>query len=188
MVIELARNWWALALRGLAAIIFGVVAWIWPDLTVTALVILFGAYALVDGAFAIVTAVTRRARDDRLILVLQGIAGIALGIMTLVWPDITALTLLYFIAAWAILTGIFEVVAAIRLRRVITGEFLLALSGVASIIFGLAIAIFPGSGAVALVWLIGAYAVVIGILLIMLAFRLRNWQDNTRRPAMRASA
>jgi uncharacterized membrane protein HdeD (DUF308 family) len=186
MVIELARNWWALALRGLAAIIFGIVAWIWPDLTVTALVILFGAFVLVEGAFDVATALTTRNRDDRWPLLLQGIAGIAIGVVTLVWPDITALTLMYLIAAWAILTGIFEVIVAIRLRREISGEFLLGLAGVASILFGIAIAIFPGSGAVALVWLIGIYAIAFGILLLILAFRLRGWLEEGRGPTMRA--
>lgn len=186
MVIYLARDWWSLALRGLAAIIFGIVAWIWPDLTVTALVIIFGAFALVDGAFALATAWAIRNRDgNRPGLLLQGIAGIVIGIVTLVWPDITALALMYLIAAWAIVSGVFEIVAAIELRRVISGEFLLALSGIASVIFGIVVAIFPGSGAVALVWLIGLYAIAFGLLLIVLAFRLRSWQERGGGPTVR---
>jgi uncharacterized membrane protein HdeD (DUF308 family) len=178
MVVELARNWWTLALRGLAAVLFGIVAWIWPDLTVTALVLLFGAFALVDGVFTVVAALRGRGRDPNWgALLLGGISGIALGLMTLAWPGITALVLMYLVAAWAIVTGAFELIAAIRLRREIEGEWLFGLSGVLSILFGVLVAIFPGEGAVALVWLIGAYAVVFGMLLIALALRLRGWQQ-----------
>jgi uncharacterized membrane protein HdeD (DUF308 family) len=187
---EFAPNWWSLAFRGVAAIIFGIVAWIWPDLTVAALVIIFGAYALVDGVFDIGTAITTRTNEDRLLLLIQGIASVVIGLITFIWPDITALTLIYLIAAWAIVTGVFEVVAAIRLRRVISGEFLLALGGIASVIFGILVAIFPGSGALALVWLIGIYAITFGILFLILAFRLRTWQEEGRgqRQAMSVSA
>jgi len=173
----LARNWWALALRGVFAIIFGVMAWIWPDLTVRALVLLFGAYALVDGVFAIAAAATGAGGSRWWVLVLEGLLGIAVGLMTIFWPGLTALALLFFIASWAIVTGVFEIVAAYQLRREIEGEWLLALGGLASIIFGLILFIFPGDGALALIWLIGAYAIFFGVLLIVLALRVRGMGD-----------
>lgn len=176
MVIVLARNWWALALRGLFAVIFGVLAFAWPGITLGALVLLYGAYALVDGVFAIVAAAAGRSQGTPWwALVLEGVAGIAVGIMTFAWPGITALVLLYLIAAWAILTGVLEIAAAVRLRREIRGEWLLALSGVMSITFGVALVAFPGAGALAVIWLIGAYAIAFGVLMIVLAFRLRSW-------------
>jgi uncharacterized membrane protein HdeD (DUF308 family) len=176
MVIVLARNWWALALRGLFAILFGIAAFAWPGITLGALVLLYGAYALVDGVFAIAAAVV--GRTDGMpwwALVLEGVAGIAVGIMTFAWPGITALVLLYLIAAWAVVTGIFEIVAAVRLRKEIQGEWLLALSGILSVLFGFALVFNPLAGALAVVWLIGAYAIAFGILMIALAFRLRSW-------------
>lgn len=107
-------------------------------------------------------------------ILLEGLAGIVVGIMTLVWPSITALTLLYLIAAWAVITGVMEIVAAIQLRRVIEGEWMMVLSGIASIIFGIILFIFPGEGALGLTWLIGIYAIIFGVMLIVLAFRLRG--------------
>ena len=171
----LARNWWALVLRGVAAIAFGILAFVWPGLTVVALVILFGAFALVDGAFAVVAA--WRAAERRRPwwpMALEGLAGVALGILAFVWPGVTAFALLYLIAAWAIVTGIFEIVAAVRLRKVIRGELLLALTGVASVAFGVLVVVFPGTGAVAVVWAIAAYAVLFGALLVALGLRLRR--------------
>ena len=177
----LARNWWAIALRGLFAVLFGVAAFIWPGITLAVLVLLWGAYALVDGIFALVAAV--RAAERRATwwpLVLEGILGIVAGVLTFLWPGITALVLLYLITAWAILTGIAEIVAAVRLRRVLTGEWLLGLAGVVSIVFGVLLIVFPGAGALAVVWLIGAYALVFGIVLIVLGFRLRGVQRELR--------
>jgi uncharacterized membrane protein HdeD (DUF308 family) len=177
MLVILARNWWAMALRGLLAVLFGVAAFLWPDLTLAALVILWGAYALVDGIFALIGAV--RAAEQRMTwwpFVLEGLLGIAVGVLTFLWPDLTALALLYLIAAWAILTGVVEIAAAVRLRRVISGEWLLGLAGVASIIFGAILVASPGTGALAVVWLIGSYALVFGIVLLALGFRLRGSQ------------
>lgn len=171
----LARNWWALALRGVVAVLFGLAALIWPGLTLTALVLLFGAYSLVDGIFAVVSAFARAGRERGWwAFLVEGLLGIAAGIVTLLWPGITGLVLLLFIAAWAIVTGVVEIVAAIRLRREIEGEFLLGLSGVLSVIFGLILIARPGAGAVAVAWLIGAYALLFGALLLALAFRLRG--------------
>ena len=170
----LARNWWVLVLRGVVAVLFGIAALIWPDITVTALVFLFGAYVLVDGIFALIGAFWRRTGQWWLLLI-EGIAGIAAGILTFIWPDITELVLLYLIAFWAILTGILEIVAAIQLRRELTGEWLLVLGGLASLAFGIVMVLSPGAGATALIWLVGAYAIVFGILLVILGFKLRNW-------------
>ena len=175
MVVMLARNWWALALRGLAAVLFGIMAFAWPGMTLGVLVLLYGAYALVDGVLAITAAVAGRTWGmPWWALLLEGVLGITIGILTFAWPGITALVLLYLIAAWAVVTGVFEVVAAIRLRREIRGEWLLALSGIISVLFGIALVINPVGGALAVVWLIGAYAIAFGVLLIALGFRLRG--------------
>jgi uncharacterized membrane protein HdeD (DUF308 family) len=173
---ELSRSWWIMAVRGAAAVIFGVLALIWPEITLLALVLVFGAYAFVDGLFALVAAVRGRqlAGGSRAWLVLEGLLGVGAGIVTVVWPDITALALLWVIAFWAVLTGVLEIVAAVRLRRVLDNEWLLILAGALSIVFGLILIVFPGEGAVGLVWLIGGYAIVFGIVLLGLALRLRG--------------
>jgi len=176
----LARNWWLLALRGLLALIFGLLALIWPAITLRVLVILFGAYALVDGLFRVITAL-KDSRKRWGILLLEGVLGIALGILAFIWPDITALALLYLIAAWALVTGILEIMAAVWLRKELKGEWLLGLAGLASVVFGLLLVIWPGSGVLAIVWLIGAYTIVFGVLLIALAFRLRSWGKSLER-------
>jgi uncharacterized membrane protein HdeD (DUF308 family) len=182
MLALLARNWWLLALRGVLAILFGVIAILWPGITLLALVLLFGAYALVDGVFAIVSAIRTTDRRQRWwSLLIEGIVSIVLGVVAFIWPNITALALLYVIAIWAVLTGVFEIVTAIRLRQEITGEWLLGLSGVASILFGLILIVLPGTGALAIVWMIGVYAIVFGVLLVVLAFRLRG-RGRTDRP------
>jgi uncharacterized membrane protein HdeD (DUF308 family) len=175
MVTRLARRWWLLALRGVVAILFGLAALVWPGITLAVLVWLFGAYALVDGVFAVGAAVRARGEQPHWWgLLLEGVAGIAAGVVTLLWPGLTAIVLLYLIAAWAIVTGILEIVAAVQLRREIANEVWLALSGLLSVLFGLAVAIWPGAGALALIWLIGAYAVVFSVLLLALAVRLRG--------------
>lgn len=186
MAETLTRNWWLLALRGVAAIIFGVVAWAWPDITLTTLIIVFGAYALVDGVFSIVHVLTTRDRPTNWPwLLLQGILGVGVGIGTIVWPDLTALALLYVIAAWAIVTGAMQIAAAVELRREIQGEFWLGLGGIASIAFGILAFVFPGAGALALVWMIGVYAIIFGVAALLLAFRLRDRAHRT--PTLRPS-
>jgi uncharacterized membrane protein HdeD (DUF308 family) len=177
MITYAARNWWVLALRGSAAIIFGIAAWVWPGLTVTVIIILFGAYALVDGIAAIIASATVAGKGTErwLPLLLVGIAGIAFGLVTLVWPGLTALAVLYLIGAWAIVTGVFQIIAAIQLRRQIAGEWLMALGGLGAIVFGILVELFPGHGAIALVWTIGVFAILYGIVLIALGFRLRSW-------------
>lgn len=171
----LSRAWWVLAVRGVIAVVFGLATFLWPGLTLAALVLLFGAYALVDGVFAVVTGIRQFGNKQRWWAVLiEGIVGIIAGVLTFVWPGITAVALLFVIAAWAIVTGVFEVIAAIRLRKEIEGEWLLGLSGIASIIFGLLLFIFPGSGLLTVVWLVGIYAIVFGVLMISLGFRARG--------------
>jgi uncharacterized membrane protein HdeD (DUF308 family) len=176
MVNVLAQNWWALVLRGVLNILFGIAAFIWPGMTFAALALLYGAFALVDGCFAIAAAVVGSPRVmPWWALLVEGILGIGVGVITFFWPGITVLALLLMIAAWAVTTGIFEIVAAIRLRKEIRGEWLLALSGALSIALGIALVAYPGAGIVAVTWMIGAYAITFGVLFIALGFRLRSW-------------
>jgi len=175
MLVVFTSSWWALVLRGLVAIAFGVLAFVWPQITLTALVFLWGAYALVDGAFAIAAGVKSHGENKRWwVLLLEGILGVAAGLVAFLVPGITALALLILIAAWAMVTGAFEIAAAIQLRKHIKGEWLLALAGIASVLFALALLFNPAAGALALVWLIGAYSIVFGVLLIVLGVRLHS--------------
>lgn len=172
----LGRNWWATLLRGVAAIFFGLITLIAPGISLAALVLLFGAYAFADGVFAIVSAVRGRRRHDRWgLLLLRGGVGIAAALVALLWPGLTALTLVFVVAGWAIVTGVLEISTAIVLRKQITGEWLMILAGIASVIFGILLFVFPAAGAVALVLWIGAYAIVFGAILLGLSFRLRAW-------------
>jgi len=170
----LSRNWWAVALRGLAGILFGIITFAAPAISLAGLVLLFGAYAFADGVLAIVSAVRRQGPDKWWVLLIEGVLGIAAGVLTWLWPGMTALVLLYVIAGWALATGVLEIAAAIRLRKVITGEWLLALTGVLSILLGVFLALAPGPGALVLVIWIGAYALVFGALLLALGFRLKG--------------
>lgn len=175
MLIVFTSSWWALALRGIAAILFGVLAFAWPHLTLAVLVFLFGAYALVDGVFAIFAGIKSHGTFKRWwVLLLEGILDVIIGVLAFALPSITALALLILIGAWAIVTGIFEIGAAIQLRKYVAGEWLLALAGAASVLFGVALLINPGVGALAVVWLIGAYAIVFGVLLVALGLKLRS--------------
>jgi len=178
---ELPRHWWVVALRGLAAIIFGILAFVWPGLTLEVLVLFFGAYAFVDGALTLYTTVRSRGQNIWGPL-LEGTVGISVGLIAFFWPGTTALTLLIMIAAWAILTGGLELYAAIRLRRVISNEWSLAFSGVLSVIFGILLLTRPDAGAVALGWLLGLYAVVFGVSMLVFAWRLRGLLE--RMPAL----
>ncbi|MCW8127372.1 HdeD family acid-resistance protein [Microbulbifer halophilus] len=171
----LSENWWLLLLRGVCALIFGLLALIWPGISLLALVILFGVYALLDGFLALVAAVLGRHKSTPLWwLILAGLISVAAGVVTFAYPQVTALVLVIFIGAWALVRGLFEIVGAVRLRREIDNEWLLIAAGLLSVIFGIAILVNPGAGAVALVWLIGIYAILFGLPMIWLAFRLRR--------------
>jgi uncharacterized membrane protein HdeD (DUF308 family) len=177
----LTRNWWAVALRGGLAIVFGVVAFLMPLPTILALVWLFGAYALIDGVFSLVSAAKRDRSQPWWALLFEGLIGIAIGALAFVWPGLTTMALVYLIAAWAFLTGIFKIVAAIRLRKDITGEWMLGLSGVLSVSLGILLAVAPAPAAVALVWVVAAYAIVFGILLVALSVRLKRAKSDIGR-------
>jgi len=184
MTTDLARNWWLLALRGVAGILFGIGAFVWPGATLAALVLVFGAYVFVDGIFAVVAGIGMRRQMDRWwLLVLEGAAGIILGVLTFRSPDTTALVLLTFIAAWSIVTGVIEIATALRIRTMIANEWLMILSGVVSIIFGALLTALPGAGEIAIVWLLGSYALLFGILTLMLSFRLRGMRKRLGRQA-----
>jgi uncharacterized membrane protein HdeD (DUF308 family) len=174
MLHALARNWWLILLRGIAAVIFGVLTFIWPGVTLLTLVLLYGAFALVDGALAIWAAIVGGEPAPRWWLLIIGLVGIAAGLLTLLMPGITALVLLVFIAFWAIVIGVMQIVGAIRLRKEIDNEWLLIAGGVLSVLFGAILILFPGAGALGLIFVIGAYAVIYGIIEIALALRLRG--------------
>lgn len=179
---SLASNWWVVLLRGVAGVIFGLATVFAPGISLAVLVLVFGAYAFADGILAIISAIRRRGEDRWWLLLLEGLMGVAVGVATLVWFEITALALLYVIAAWALVTGGLEIAVAIRLRKVITGEWLLVLSGIASVAFGVLLMLFPGAGALAVILWIGAYALVTGALFIALALRLRSWSTSLVAP------
>jgi len=172
----LSRNWWVLLLRGIVAIIFGALTWMQPGISLAALVLLFGAYSMADGILGAWTAVAgRKEHEHWWVLLLEGLVGIGVGVLTLFAPGVTALALLFYIAIWAVTTGVLEIVAAIRLRKEIEGEWLLVLGGLASVAFGVLLMARPGAGALAVLWIIAAYAVVFGAILVVLAFKARSF-------------
>lgn len=174
MLEVLTRYWWAFIARGILAIMLGVMVFVWPGITVTALIIVFGIYAFVDGVFLLVKAIAGwKARDDRWLLLFEGLLGIGIGVITFFAPGVTAIGLLFYIAAWSLATGILEIVGAIRLRKEIKGEVWWIFSGIVSILFAVLLMIFPGGGILGLVWLLGIYAIVFGVLLIALGIRIR---------------
>ncbi|QBD81966.1 HdeD family acid-resistance protein [Ktedonosporobacter rubrisoli] len=170
-----SRRWWQLLIRGIIAIIFGILAFIWPGLTLTVLVLLFGAFSLLDGIFTVAAAIEERQMYPRWwVTLLEGLVGIVVGILVFAWPAYSALVLLTLMAIWGIVTGVLEIVAAIWLRKVISGEWLLALGGILSIIFGLILFIEPKAFILAVIWIIGAYAILFGIVMLVYAFALRS--------------
>jgi uncharacterized membrane protein HdeD (DUF308 family) len=180
----LARNWWLLLLRGIVSVIFGVMAFFWPGITLLALTLLYGAFAFVDGILCLTAAVTGSDKSTSTgWLVLIGILGVAVGVLTFAWPGISAFALVVLIGAWALMIGIFEIAGAIRLRKEIQDEWWLILSGAISVLFGLAVLFAPGAGALALVWAIGAYAIAAGVLMAGFALRLRQRHTDTTPPA-----
>ena len=175
MLTNMARAWHWIVLRGVFAVLFGIFAFIWPGITLAALVLVWGAYAIADGVMALIAAFTMHEGGKPMAsLIVVGILGIAAGVVTFLWPGMTALVLLFFIASWAVLMGIFEIAAAIRLRKHIENEWLLGLSGLVSILFGVLLFLQPGAGALAVIWLIGSFLIFFGILLIALGFKLKG--------------
>jgi uncharacterized membrane protein HdeD (DUF308 family) len=171
----LSRGWKLLLLRGIAAIAFGTLTWVRPGISLAALVFLFGAYALLDGILACWTAVTGHEDQEYWwALLLVGLIGIAVGVLTFSTPGVTALALLFYIAAWAIGTGVLAIVTGVRVREAIDGEWRLIFAGLASVLFGVLLMARPGAGALTVVWMIAAYAVTFGILLVLVAFRTRD--------------
>lgn len=172
----MTRTWWVFLVRGILAILFGVGAYLQPEATLKTLVLLFGAYALTDGILSALSAVSGRHENDHWWLFLfQGVAGVAVGALTLLAPGVTTIALLFYIAVWAIATGILSIVAAVRLRKEIDGEWLLAVAGLSSALFGVCLLTRPGAGALAVLWLIAAFAVLFGIVLVLLAFNAREF-------------
>ncbi len=182
MTRSLSQNWWLVVLRGILAILFGVLAFVWPQITWLTLIIMFGVYAIVDGIIAIVSGLSRTRESSRWwVFLLEGLIGIGAGIVALVWPGVTSLVLIYMIASWAVITGILEIAAAIRLRN--SSEWVLGLGGLVSIGLGVLLFFQPAAGGLAIIWTIAAYALIFGILLVILGFRLRNWKaPDTRVP------
>jgi len=171
----LAEHWWLWLLRGVAAVAFGVLAFLWPGLTLLTLILLWGAYAIADGILALLAALGRGASvAPRWWLAVVGLAGILAGMAAFGWPGITAFLLVLLIASWAILTGVLQILGAIQLRKEIAGEFWLILSGALSVAFGVILFMRPAAGALALAWLIAWYAIIYGAASIGLAFRLRS--------------
>lgn len=175
MVEALSRYWWAFVVRGIVALLFGVLAYAWPGITLATLVIFFGAYVFIDGILLIVKTIGHwGSKEERWLLLLEGLLGVGIGIITFVAPGVTAIGLLLFIAAWSLATGVLEIAAAVRLRKEIRGEPWMIVSGIASIIFAVLLMFFPGAGALGLLWLIAAYAIVFGVVLVILGYKLRR--------------
>jgi len=181
-MLTLTRNWWVLLLRGLLAILFAVFTFASPGITLASLILLFGAFAFTDGVLHLIAAV-RSGSGNWWALLLAGIFGIGAGAVTFAYPGLTALSLLYFIAFWSISSGVAQMIAAVRLRKEIEGEWRLALAGLLSVIFGIFLAAAPGAGALGLLMVIAAYAFVVGIVLILLGFKLRSLGNRGLRHA-----
>ncbi|MBB5223958.1 uncharacterized membrane protein HdeD (DUF308 family) [Amaricoccus macauensis] len=176
LLAALAANWWLILLRGIAGVLFAILAFMWPGITALSLTFLWGAYALVDGVASLWAAITGGGAGSRGWLLLVGLLGIAAGIISFVWPVGTAGILLLFIAAWAIATGVLQIWGAVRLRKEIEGEWLLILSGLVSIILGIVLMAQPAAGILAAVWMIALFALIFGIDHILLAFKLRGYR------------
>jgi uncharacterized membrane protein HdeD (DUF308 family) len=173
---HVSGSWWSWLLRGIAAVVFGVLAILWPGITFLAFVAMFAAYALIDGVLHLTSAFRAQRGQPRWLLALQGILGIAVAVLTFMWPGITALALLFLIGAWAIVGGVMRIALAIQLRKVIAGEWLLGLSGVMSIIFGVLVYLVPVAGVVGVAFIVGFYAITLGVVMMSLAFRLRKFE------------
>jgi uncharacterized membrane protein HdeD (DUF308 family) len=180
MLSNLIRNWWLFAVRGLFAIVFGIVAFVWPEATRLALVLWFGAYLVLDAILALVIGIGPLRGTRWWPMIVTGLVGIVAGTLILIWPDTAARVVLYFAAAWAIGKGIFDIAAAIAFRREITNEWALGLTGVAAIVLGVLLVVFPEAGLVSLTWAIGAYSLFVGGAQLVLAFHLRSLNNEAK--------
>jgi uncharacterized membrane protein HdeD (DUF308 family) len=170
----LARHWWVVLLRGLVAIAFGVLTFTRPAISLAALLLFFGAFVFADGLLHVWTAISDKERENRWLLLLGGLLGIGVGLLAFLTPGLTAIAVLFYIAIWAVATGLLDIVAAVRLRKEIEGEWLLGLGGLSSVAFGVVLLARPGTGALAVLWIIAAYAVAFGVILTLLSFRLKG--------------
>ncbi len=182
MLESFAHNWWVIALRGLVAIVFGIIALVSPQSTILALVFVFAAFVVADGFLTLFSGFETHKEDDHWwVMVLGGLVEIILGVLVVIWPQITAAVFVYLVAAWAIIVGVAEIVAAIELRGLLPNEWLMLLSGILSVVFGVMLIVYPSAGAVSLVWLIGIYAMVAGIMDIVFAFRLHGFVQKVEK-------
>ncbi|MGX8272207.1 HdeD family acid-resistance protein [Brevundimonas diminuta] len=170
----LHRSWWLLLLRGIAAVAFGVLTFVWPQISLLTLILVYGVYALIDGVLALIAAIRGGGFAPRWWLALGGVVSILAAVVAFAWPGLTALVLVYLIGFWSILRGVLEIIGAIRLRNEIANEWTLGVAGALSVIFGLILVFMPGAGALGLLWLIAAWAVLFGLLLIWVAFKVRT--------------
>ena len=179
MFIQLFRDWWLIAARGALSIIFGILALFWPEPTKLILVLLFGVFSIVDGIIAIAAGNASRGYFERWwALLLEGITGVVIGVVVFYWPDVTTLVLLYFIAARAVTTAIFEILAAMEFRQVFSGEWIMIVGGILAALIGTLLFVLPSEGTTSLVWLIGMYAIIAGLIELIFAFRLHGlWND-----------
>ena len=181
LAIVMARAWWTFILRGVVAILFGLVCLLFPPLAIIGLATLFGFWLIMDGVTGLAGAWSARGSGGWWVSLLEGIAGLVAGFLAIVWPVITAFVLVLLVGAWAILSGVFEIWTAIRLREHIKGELFLAIAGVISILFGLYVIIFPGAGILSVLWLIAVFALAFGVTLIALGWRLRGIYEQAKR-------
>ncbi len=182
MLEKFANHWWVIAVSGVLAIVFGILALVWPQVTLLALVYVFAAFVVADGLVTLYFSIATRKEDERWgMLAASGIVEIVLGVLIFIWPQITAQVFVFLVAAWAIITGVFEIMAATELRNVIENAWLLILTGLLSLAFGVLLVIYPGAGAISLVWIIGFYAILNGILEIVFAFRLHDMANKVQK-------
>lgn len=174
----LADRWWVFLLRGVVAILFGIAALVWPGITLVVLLAMFAAFVIIDGVLDVIAGIAASGQNERWwLLLLEGLAGIAIGVIAIVAPVATVQVLIILAAAWALVTGVFEIITAIRIRKLIEGEWLMILAGIASIALGILIFVLPGAALVAFTIVVGIYAILFGLLMVVLAFRLRGLRE-----------